>query len=188
MMMKTLSILLIFSLLSNGNLLGRVEARSLNTMSAATTDDFLPIPPIGTLKQSTLSIGEGHNFNDANTLANVKASGPSPKGGGHQGHNFNDVNTLANVKVSGPSPKGGGHQGHNFNDANTLANVKASGPSPKGGGHKGHNFNDANTFGHIKDYSPRTNVAHNFAVDADTLANVKASGPSPGGGGHHGCC
>ena len=53
---------------------------------------------------------------------------------------------------------------------------------------EGHNFNDANTLGHIKDYSPRTNVAHNFAVDADTLSNVKASGPSPGGGGHHGCC
>ena len=111
--MKTLSIFLIFSLLSNANLLGLVEARSLSTMSAATTDAFLPIPPIGigTPKQSTLSIGEGHNFNDANTLANVKASGPSPKGGGHHGHNFNDANTLVDVKASGPSPKGGGHKG-----------------------------------------------------------------------------
>ena len=84
-MIKTLSLVLILSLLSNGNLLGPVEARSLNTMNAATTDEILHIPPIGTMKPSTLRGGEGHNFNDANTLANVKASGPSPKGGGHKG-------------------------------------------------------------------------------------------------------
>ncbi|XP_023006850.1 uncharacterized protein LOC111499519 [Cucurbita maxima] len=76
-MMKTLSLILILSLLSNGNLLEPVEVRSLDAMNAATIDDFLPIPFIGTTKPSTLNVIEGHNFNDANTLANVKAFGPA---------------------------------------------------------------------------------------------------------------
>lgn len=84
MMMKILSLILVFSLLSNGSLLGiMVEARPLNMVGTAVAEDFFAGLSLGAIKQSGPSPGgDGHAFTNVDTLGGIKDSGPSP-GVGH---------------------------------------------------------------------------------------------------------
>lgn len=120
-------------------------------------------------------------------LWEIKTSGPSPGGTGHE---FPNHESLGENKNSGPSPGG---KGHDFPSIKSLGDIKNSGPSPGGNGHGSPNFESlgdikssgqsVETRGLMNSGSKARGKGHN-APSFEILGNIKNSGPSPGGKGN----